>query len=35
MATKINKKVLTVISSKFDHAEFIGNNFFGIYGKIK
>ena len=35
MATMINKNVLLVISSKFDHAESIFNHYFGIYGKTK
>ena len=33
MATMINNKVLLIISSKIDHAELIGDHYFGIYGK--
>ena len=31
----INNSVLMIISSKFDHAELIGNYYSGIYAKIK
>ena len=34
-ATMINNKILFIISSKFYHAELIGNHHFSIYGKIK
>ena len=32
ISTMINNKVLLLISFKFNHAELIGNHYFGIYG---
>ena len=35
MAAMINNKVFMTNSSKLYYAEFIGDRYFGIYGKIK